>query len=85
MFLSVYITPVFTREYLKKEAELKDEMREKVIFGRLDKRAGFERETEQSVAKAKRVSPRLIEEAFVIPKVFQVPTGASSSYCPKIN
>ena len=46
-------------------------------------KAGLVRATEQSEAKVKRVFPLDKEEAVEIPSLFQVLTGASSSYCPR--
>jgi len=85
MFLPVEKTPVFTREYLKNEAEFKEELIVKVILGSLVSRAGFESETEQSEAKVNRVSPMAREAAVVMPRMFQVLMGASSSYWPRTN
>jgi len=73
---------VFTIEYLWNEAELREELRVKVIRGRWLRRAGFESATEQSAAIVNRVSPNAREEAVAMPKEFQVLKGASSSYCP---
>jgi len=67
-------------EYLKKEAELKEVLRVKVVLGRKTRRAGFESATEQSEAKEKWDSPRPREGAVAKLNVFQVRKGASSSY-----
>lgn len=62
---------------------LKDEFTVKVILGSLVKRAAFVSETAQSEPKVNCVSPMARERAVVMPKVFQVLKGASSSYCPR--
>jgi len=76
------ITPVLTRAYLNKEAASNEELKVKFNRGSLVRRAGLEREFEQSEVKIERV-PRAIEEAVKEPHVFQVLKGASSSYWPK--
>lgn len=85
LFSSEVKGPVFMAAKLKSEAVSMEELMVRVILERSVRRAGFERETAQFEAVANCVSPMAREDAVRKPKVFQVLTGASSSYCPTVN
>ena len=74
--------PVLMSEYLRNVALVPDPFRQTENFGSRVSNAGFVRATELSRAIVNCVSPIPRAEAVRTPMLFQVLTGASSTYWP---